>query len=371
MADELLEEMSKDLENKAFKSNFTPVVRVKEGRTPCLEIDNKNECVKPSCTWSDDRNECIPSGSEYCCSNGNGKCHSESQQDTCNEGEVRYRQVTTDDDGNIVFDGFVEEHDEYNMHLILQKVFYYVRPNYTLPEYPRTGESKEIYKREYGEWKRRPSASSPSPPWISKHAIDNIAAIESEDNSKYKGAHPNGMCTPSYTEESKKCAKEYTYLMDLFDIVGRYTPKPPNDEYKSDNEYVDGRGDEDDDDSNANDSGEDDDDDNPVDSDDNDDREEVWNQLKQRLDHIKDYMKSSDRFSNRNQTYEDHPIAPFLDYIGEQSYKIIVNKVRSVYNNYTENLVINNENPTVSEMNFWSAVKDKLEETMRKVSRTI
>ena len=35
--------------------------------------------------------------------------------------------------------------------------------------------------------------------------------------------------------------------MDLFDIVGRYTPKPPNDEYKSNNEDVDGSGDEDDD----------------------------------------------------------------------------------------------------------------------------
>ena len=350
-----MEEMSKDLKNKTYKSDFTPVVKVKEGRIPCLEREKK-DCVKPSCTWSDDRNECIPSGSEYCCSNGNGKCQWKSQQDTCNEGEVRYRQVTTDDDGNIVFDGFVEDHDDENMHLILQKVFYYVQPEYTLPEYPRTGESKEIYKREYGEWKRRPSASSPSPPWISKHAIDTIAQTEGEDNSKYKGAHPNGMCTPSYTEESKKCAKEYTYLMDLFDIVGRYTPKPPN-EY----EVVDNTG-------GAPEEGEEEEGE-EEEGEEEEGEEEVWNQLKQRLDHIKNYMNSSDRISNRNQTYEDHPIANHLVSINPYSYNIFVETVRSVYDKNTEKLVINNDNdnPHKSEMKFWRAVEDKIKQTYSNV----
>ena len=247
MADELLEEMSKDLENKVFKSNFTPVVRVKEGRTPCLEIDNKMSASNHHArgptigmnVFLQEVNTAARTATASAIRKVNKTRVMKVKQD---------RQVTTDDDGNIVFDGFVEEHDEYNMHLILQKVFYYVRPGYTLPAYPTDRVSKQKYKREYGEYKRLSSASSPSPPWISKHAIDNIAASENEDNSKYKGAHPNGMCTPSYP--NKRCEKEYTYLMDLFDIVGRYTPKPPADEYKSNNEDDYGSGDEDDDDSN-------------------------------------------------------------------------------------------------------------------------
>lgn len=200
-----------------------------------------DESVLDALTSAAETSKFIPvvkGGDDYCCDK-DGTCHEivsgyYYNEQGCLKGEEGYKDAAVDNNGNIVFDGFIDP----SMHLILQKVFYYVRPGYTLPAYPTDRVSKQKYKREYGEYKRLSSASSPSPPWISKHAIDNIAASENEDNSKYKGAHPNGMCTPSYP--NKRCEKEYTYLMDAFNIVGRYTPEPEEDEDEEENEISEG-----------------------------------------------------------------------------------------------------------------------------------
>jgi hypothetical protein len=76
---------------------------------------------------------------KYCCAT-DGTCRLNNTELPCGGKETGYRDADAiddeaigDDEDGIVFDGFIDAHDDSNMHLILQKVLYYVAPGYALP----------------------------------------------------------------------------------------------------------------------------------------------------------------------------------------------------------------------------------------------
>lgn len=115
----------------------------------------------------------------------------------------------------VVFDGFLEE----DLHAVLRKVLYYVNPQTaedTLLPFPLVEDEEVKYRDNLGTYSG--NLFPQSHPWVAAPAQETVRRFRGDDAVE-NVAMQNGMC-----DFNGRCGRENTYLMDAFDIVGRYVP---------------------------------------------------------------------------------------------------------------------------------------------------
>ena len=150
----------------------------------------------------------------YCCKESS--CAQKEPNASCKDEETPMKPYAYQEETKeVVFDGFLEE----DLHAVLRKVLYYVNPQTaedTLLPFPLVEDDIAKYEDKLGTYSG--NLFPQSHPWVAAPAQETVRQFRGDDAVE-NVAMQNGMC-----DFNGRCGRENTYLMDAFDIVGRYVP---------------------------------------------------------------------------------------------------------------------------------------------------